>query len=229
MTLSWLRRRDAWGGKGWPDHTAGRDEAAAGGQLRSKATSPGCRRPPRSARDGTALGGPVHRLRFKGQTGRPRVFAPRLRCPPPARLQPGPAAPPVPPTSRRAGTLQLSPDRGAFLVPRLCFLFSAFVLPSLVLCSSLSFVPMPLVSLPFDALSLPSSWCFSFPGFLSWRLFSLAALCLAFSSFLLPGPLLGSHGPGPDCLQTPFVLFWCLDFPAFMSFLKRLLAISSPQ
>lgn len=125
----------------------------------------------------------------------------------------GPAAPPVPPTSRRAGTLQLSPDRGAFLVPCLCFLFSAFVLPSLVLCSSLSFVPTPLVSLPFDALSLPSSWCFSFPGFLSWRLFSLAALCLAFLSFLLPGPLLGSHGPGPDCLQIPICLVLVPGFP----------------
>lgn len=144
----------------------------------------------------------------------PGASALRLRRPPPARLQRGPAAPPVPPTSRRAGTLQLSPDRGAFLVPCLCFLFSAFVLPSLVLCSSLSFVLTPLVSLPFDALSLPSSWCFSFPGFLSWRLFSLAALCLAFLSFLLPGPLLGSHGPGPDCLQIPICLVLVPGFPS---------------
>lgn len=88
----------------------------------------------------------------------------------------GPAAPPVPPTSRRAGP-RPQPHRGAFLVPCLCFLFSAFVLPSSVLCSSLSFVLTPLVSLPFDALSLPSSWCFSVPGFLSWRLFSLSPLC----------------------------------------------------
>lgn len=150
-------------------------------------------RPPRSTRDSMALGVEPIASNSKAKLGsRGSLLPGSVTLRQPVSSGDPQHCPCHPPPTVRDPPAQ--PNRGAFLVLCLCFLFSAFVLPSLVLCSSLSFVPAPLVSHPFDALSLPSSWCFSFPGFLSWRLFSLAALCLAFLSFLLPGPLLGSHG-----------------------------------
>lgn len=133
--LSRLRRRDSWGGRRWPDHTAGREGAAAGGQRGSRAASPGCCRPPRSTRDGTALGGRAHRLRFKGETGLPGPWLPGSG----ALRQPGSSGDPQhhpwhpPPTG--PGPSSSASTEGLFLSP--AFVFYLVLLFSLLW----SFVP----------------------------------------------------------------------------------------
>lgn len=108
------------------DRRGPRPEGSAGAKPHPQAAAD-LHAPPETARH---WGGRVHRLRFKGETGLPRAFAPRLWHPPPTRLQRGPAALPPGP-----GPSSSAPTEGLFLSP-------AFVFYLVLLFSPLwSFVP----------------------------------------------------------------------------------------
>lgn len=196
--LSRPHRRAAGGGRGCLDHPAGRQ---GWGQRGGTATSPGSLLPPGTRRWGPNPSAVVQR--------QPWARGPSLLVG--LQQEHGCACathrPPAGPSS--------TATEGFFLVPPppLCFLFCAFVLLSLVLCSSLSFVPTPLVSRPFDALSLPSSWSFSFPRVLKLAVVFCPRSVLGIFILSPASSTLGSHGPGPDCLQNPHLSCVGAGFP----------------